>query len=81
MQESIYQSILNHLSLIPVEYLEMVDSYLKKLASDAKQKEKNRAMILNLAGSWNDMSEDDFNDYLKITKQTKDEMFQREVDL
>ncbi|MCB1160573.1 MAG: hypothetical protein H7A25_26040 [Leptospiraceae bacterium] len=81
MQESIYQSILNHLSLIPVEYLDMVDSYLKKLALDAKAKEQNRQLILNLAGSWSDMSEEDFEDYLEITKNTRDEMFQREINL
>lgn len=39
------------------------------------KKEKNRELILKLAGTWNDMSEKDFNEYLIHAKKTGAELF------
>jgi len=79
--ESIYQSILNQLSQIPTSYLYQVDSYLKKLSIETHRKEKNRLMILQLAGSWNDMPENEFQDFLLITKTVQNDMFNRNISL
>lgn len=79
--EKIYQSILNQLSLVPVDYLQQVETFLQKLTRDIQRKQRNRALILGLAGSWGDMPEDDFNQYLDAAKQTGSELFDREIDL
>lgn len=67
--EKIYQSILHKLSLVPVDHLQEVDRYLNNLTTDEEQKKQNRAKILALAGSWGDMAEDDFQDYLREAKK------------
>ncbi|MCP5496819.1 MAG: hypothetical protein H7A23_19890 [Leptospiraceae bacterium] len=79
--DRIYQSILNHLSLVPIDYLQEVDIYLRNLIKILKRKEHNRKMILELAGSWNDMQEKDFNEFLFITKKIGNEMFNRDIEL
>lgn len=76
-----YQSILNHLSLIPVNYLQEVDTYLGNLNKEIRRKKQNREIILNLAGSWNDMSKDDFSEFLLTAKRVGADMFNKEVEL
>ena len=63
--EQLYQSILQQLSRIPLGYLPKVNRLLEKITKDAKKKSSNRHKIMAFAGSWNDMEEDDFQDYLK----------------
>lgn len=77
----IYKSILKKLSALPADYLELVDNYLAALSEKVDKKEENRKAILALAGSWSDMEDDEFEDYLRVTKETGDELFNREVDL
>jgi hypothetical protein len=72
--ELIYQSILSHLSLIPVDYLQRIDAYLRNFTKKVHKKEENRALILRFAGSWNDMQESDFNDFLLFRKKLNNEM-------
>jgi len=79
--EKIYQSILSQLSLVPVDYLQEVEAFLQKLTQDIHRKQHNRALILGLAGSWDEMPENDFNEYLDAAKNTGNELFNREVDL
>lgn len=67
--ESIYQSILSQLSLVPVDYLQQIDLYLRNLSKEIRRKQQNRALILDLAGSWNDMPETDFQSFLITTKK------------
>ncbi len=80
-KEKIYQSILSHLSLVPTDYLLQVDNYLQNLSKEIKRKEQNRQLILKLAGSWADMEETEFNDFLATTKKIGSEMFVKHIDL
>ena len=72
--ENIYQSILQELSQIPSTYLPVVDSMLKKIKKDIIKKEDNRNKIMAFAGVWEDMEERDFQDYLKVAKETNIEI-------
>lgn len=76
-----YKSILKRLSLLPTDYLQLVDNYLASLTKKIDKKEENRRAILALAGSWSDMDDDEFEDFLRITKETGKELFNREVEL
>ncbi len=80
-EDSVYQSILLQLSAVPTDYLQQVDNFLRNLAKEIRQKEQNRAEILSLAGAWADISENDFDTYLKTVKNTKSEMFSRDIEL
>jgi DNA-binding transcriptional regulator/RsmH inhibitor MraZ len=80
--EQVLRSILHHLSLVPVDYWQQVDAYLQKFARKAKVKrQQNRSEILALAGTWKDMSDEDFDDFLRIAKTSGNEMFNRDVEL
>jgi hypothetical protein len=76
-----YQSVLRKLSQIPADYLKLVDDFLSSLHQKLEKKDKNRTAILALAGSWSDMSDPEFEDYIRVTKETGDELFNREIEL
>lgn len=83
-QTALYQSVLRKLGNTPVEFLPEIDRFLSQInrAADLeREKTENRKKILALAGSWSDMSDEDFQDYLRQAKQTGSELFNREVDL
>lgn len=82
-QAEIYKSVLKKLSDIPVDKLIEVDKFLETLKDDAsnKEKEERRQKILSFAGSWNDMEQEDFDDYLDSIKQLRKNSFNREIDL
>ena len=80
-QTQLYQSVLKKLGDIPAEYLSQIDEFLSQLNQEAQRQDNNREKILALAGSWTDMNEDDFQDYLKHAKESGSEAFGREVDL
>lgn len=69
------------MSQLSVDYLQLVDNYLSSLQAKLDKKEENRNAVLALAGSWSDMNDEDFEDYLRVTKETGDELFNREVEL
>jgi len=81
VERNIYKSVLKKLSSIPIEYLDEVDKFLTTLSKDIDSKEKNRDNILKFAGSWNDMSDNDFEDYRKSIKDTRSNMFNRDIEL
>ncbi len=80
-EDSVYQSILVQLSAVPTDYLQQVDNFLRNLAREIHQKEQNRTEILSLAGAWSEMSDSDFDEYLKVVENTKSEMFSRDIEL
>ena len=79
--ETIYQSILSQLSLVPVDYLQQIDVYLRNLSKEIRRKEHNRSLVLSLAGAWNDMPETDFQDFLITSKKMGNEIFNRQIEL
>jgi hypothetical protein len=81
IQEKLYQSILLRLSMIPMDYLQQIDMFLKTYSFKIQSKQRNRLQILALAGSWNDMPEVDFQDYLHAARQVGDELFNRDIAL
>jgi hypothetical protein len=80
-KEKLYKSILHQLEVIPDNQLYEIDAYIKNLIAEIRDKEKNRQKILALAGSWSDMSDEDFRDFLQSIKDLRVEMFNREIQL
>lgn len=81
MEGNLYQSVLHNLSLIPEEYLAQVNTFLTILKEKTEHKAQNRDEILALAGAWSDMSEKDFEEYLKAARESGNSLFSREVEL
>ena len=79
--EQTYQSVLFKLSRVPVESLPQIDAYLENFTPETQAKRQNREAILSLAGSWNEMSESDFEEYLSEARRSGGEMFDRDVTL
>ncbi len=76
-----YQSILNHLSTLPLEYLKKVDQFLEDLRRKTISKEKNRKAIMDLAGSWSDWEEEEFKQFMETIHSERSKMFNRQIEL
>jgi hypothetical protein len=75
--EVIYQSILQKLSTLPVDYLQQVEEFLSQLGEEVQSKEENRQKIMSFAGAWQDMPQEDFDDYLREAKKTGTRLLNR----
>ena len=75
------KTIQNELNNIPIERLEevytLVTSFRRKVKSDQKNQIKN----LQFAGIFNDLSENDYNDFISFTRKTRENSFDRNVEL
>jgi conjugal transfer/entry exclusion protein len=80
-QVALYQSLLRELSRLPVEYLQQVEQFVAKLNRRNNDKENNREAILALAGSWSDLSEEDFEEIHTAGKEAAASLFARQIDL
>lgn len=58
-----------------------VNNFLKSLQKRSSSKEQNRKEILDLAGSWEDMEEQDFKEFLKKAKTSGQDLFNSHVEL
>ena len=74
-------TILKELKNVPVSKLEDLYSIIHSFQANTKTTEKNRKKILSFAGSFSDMSEKEYSDYLKETKNTRNKLFDREIDI
>ena len=79
--ENTYQSILQKLSRVSVASLPQVDLFLQQFIEAQEENKTNREEIMSLAGSWDEMSEMDFQEYLDETKRVGNEAFSREITL
>ena len=76
----IYQTIIDQLNQVPVDYLPEVNSFLKTL-KEGITKKGNRDEILKLAGAWSDFTDRDFQEYLQNIRDVKSEMFSKDIEL
>lgn len=81
MEANQYKSLLLNLSLIPERYLVQVNQYLISLKHRIAKKDENRKEILDLAGGWNDMEENDFSVFLTHAKESGHELLGKEIEL
>ena len=79
--EKTYQSILQKLSRVSVASLPQVDLFLQQFIEAKEEHTTNREEIMSLAGSWNEMSETEFQEYLDETKRVGNEAFSGEITL
>lgn len=76
-----FDTIIKELKNVPVNKLEDLYSIIHSLQTDIKSSEKKSKKILSFAGSFSDLSEKDYNDFLKQTREARKELFDRDIDL
>ncbi|HET7117558.1 MAG TPA: hypothetical protein VFI29_13765 [Hanamia sp.] len=74
-------TILKELKNVPVDKLEDLYSIIHSLRTNTRKVDKVNQEILSFAGSFGDMSESDYNDFLKHTNQTRENLFDRNINL
>jgi hypothetical protein len=74
-------TILKELKDVPVDRLEDLYSIIHSLQENTKKSGKRSKQILSFAGSFNDMPENDYNDFLHQTKQARNDLFDRDINL
>lgn len=74
-------TILEELNDVPVDKLPELHNYINSLKINTKKSGKSRKEILSFAGIFNNMSQNDYDDFVKETKKTRSELFDREINL
>lgn len=73
--------ILKEVKDVPVNRLEELYEFVHSLTLDTTHKDSLRTKILSFGGAFSDMSKKDYSDFLNHTKQTRDELFNRNIDI
>lgn len=74
-------TILKELRDVPVNRLEDLYSIIHSLRVDTKKSDVTRRKILSYAGSFEQMSQKDYDDFVHETKKTRNDLFDRDVNL
>lgn len=74
-------TILKELRNVPVDRLEDLYSIIHSLRANTKKSDNTGSKILSFAGAFDDMAENDFNDFINQTKQTRNNLFDRDINL
>ena len=76
-----FNTILKELKNVPVDRLEDLYSIILSLRANTKKSDKTSKKILSFAGSFSDMNENDYQEFLKQTMQTRNNLFDRDINL
>ena len=74
-------NILREIKDVPVNRLEELYQLIHSLTPNTKQTEAIRKKILSFGGSFSDLSNEDYSEYLYQTKKTRANLFDRKIDL
>jgi len=74
-------NILKEIKDVPVNRLEELYQFIQSLTPKNKTTESLRKKILSFGGAFGDMSEKDYAEYLNQTKETRTQLFDRNIDL
>ncbi len=76
-----YQTIINEINQIPIVSLPDIYSLIHSYNTKATKLKDNRDNILQFAGSWSSMADNEYVEIMSEINRTKTEMFSREVKL
>ncbi len=74
-------SILREIKDVPVNRLEEIYQFIHSLTPHNKKTDTFRKRILSFGGSFKEMSDTDYSDFVSQTKKTRTELFERQVNL
>lgn len=68
-------------SNVPVDKLEDLYSIIRSLRVNTKKSDKTTKKILSFVGSFGDMAEKDYKEFVQQTKSTRNDLFDRAIPL
>ena len=74
-------TILKELRNVPVDRLEDLYSIIHSLRANTKKSDKRSKNILSFAGSFSDMTDTDYNDFRNQARDTRNNLFDRDINL
>jgi len=72
-------TILKEMKEVPANRLEELYHFVHSLTARTNKSDAMRKKILSYAGAFSDMSDEDYADFLKQTKETRSELFNRNM--
>lgn len=72
-------NIMQEIRQVPNEKLEEVYKFVKSLNKNTSGKNSHKKDLMSYAGSWKDMNDEDFKDFIKETKRTRKNLFSRKI--
>jgi hypothetical protein len=75
------ENIIKEIKDVPKERLEEIYQFIHSLNQKPVDKKSNRDKIIAFGGAFKEMSEADYLDYLSNTKQARNTLFKRNIDL
>jgi len=78
---STLNAILKEIKDVPLNRLEELYQFVHSMSTTVKQTDSLRKKILSFGGSFKDMSDDDFSDFIEHTKKTRLNLFDRNTEL
>lgn len=76
-----YEEIIQSLSNLPYEFLLKLDNAVQVKKSSFHKTDNPKKRIMSFIGSWNDLSQEDFEDIIEVGKKSSNELFTREIEL
>ena len=76
MQAFTKQQLIREIEQLPEEHLDEVYRIILSIKHIIQGQEDNRSKIMALAGSWSDMTEKDFMEFLEDTGKMRDTFFE-----
>lgn len=77
---AIQNKVMEEIKLIPEDKLIEIYNFIHYFRIGLQKSQKNKENIMNFAGCWEDMPEDDFNELLNNLKQRRRKAFSRRKD-
>ena len=74
-------SIIEEMKDVPTNRLEELSQFVRSLTQSSDKSDKHRRKILSYSGLLSDMSDENYLDFSDHLKQTRENMFDRNIDL
>lgn len=74
-------TILKELKNVPANRFADLHSFIRSLNSTSKKSDKERKKILSFAGSFENMSNEDYDDFVKESIKIRSDLFGRDANL
>ena len=78
---SLLNIILDEIKDVPADRLEELYQYVHSLTPKTKQSVATRNKILSFGGSFSELNDMDYTDFLEQTKKSRSNLFDRKIEL
>ena len=72
-------TLIKEIKQIPKDKLGEVHKFIKSLNQNSKRHNSSKKDLMSFAGSWKDISEEDFKNITKEIKRTRKNLFSRKI--